>query len=668
MENSSGKNNNLLYPPRPSEIVHRTDFLSDVQPLPLTEAGKTEISAFEEPLFGELQKLKGVTASTHLIYPEAFVDERGSRIFSAIYLDESLKTRLEILANRYGLDFKEVNIKQQLSDAFFNDILKITHSKEVFQSYREEGVEFADLGKVLTKLGVKVEEPVVFKGEILKSDGLSKEGLEEKFFSEVDLGKIPEQLRIRTNRYSSEQTKEQFVQAFQNCGGNVDKVPNPERIIRIVDVNKLTQRVGALRDFKVRLKKMGKELDGENGDQAEAKRIVISLYQRYINVLIAQEYDSGRILSAQSKRTEQEEKTLGILKGTNQVKENDRFSPEKASRTIERIDHFLAGSGTRIGENGLIETIPESLVEYAKQRASEPPPETTADFQRFNNYKVDAQQAAVLCEVILKGYGLTEGDKPWKAVVLERKGTLGISKQAREVRIPKSFDRGLIDSLTVLAHEVEGHALRYENQKKSLGMGLHLIDEFTAGRGGILSEAAAMRVEDDTEQKMVGVKREAVPYYYLILQEKRKGGSFKECFKTFFEAVAKRKYGLSLQTALDNKEVFEEVVNYTYDRTMRVFGRNTPLNDTSGYLPTSEQLEYIEQELVVDVLRKKGLTKLLHIAGIDLYSLQELRRLGMLDLNGIEEPKMIVANDIWPKLKRVLDEGKPIEKAIESLS
>lgn len=591
MENGA-KSENSLYPLRPSEITRHPDFLADVKPLSLNEVEREEISKFEEPLFSELQRIKDISVSTHVIYPMAFANEEGSKIFAEIYLGREVKSG-------------EVFTEQEIIEGFFA----------------------------------------------------------------ADLASIPVESRGEAIIYSYKWAKERFFQEFQKAGGNTEEISNPERITRIVDVDQLIEKVKGLRDFKKYLKKLNRELTNED-TLTEAKRIILRLYQRYVNVLIAKEYSLGRVLAAYPRRDEKEEEALSLLRGTSRSTQRDRFSPEQASRTLERIDHFLAGTGVRIGQNGFFETIPERLAKYAQTRATEPPPDETPEYQRFNSYKVDAQQAKTLCEAILRSYGLTEGDKAWRAVVPSKrvKGTLGVSTEKKEVRIPESFDHGLIDTLAVLAHEVEGHVLRHKNQEESLGNDLRLTDELDTGRDRILSEAAAMRIEDDTKQMMVGQKRESLPYYYLTLLAKREGGSFKDCFRTFFEAYAKRKYNLTLEEAVKDKKVYREIFDYTYDRVLRIFRRDTPLDDNSGFLPTSEQLVYIEQELIVDVLKERGLAKLLNVAGVDLYSLQELRQLGMLDLSKIEEPRLVVANDIWPKIKEGLDKGKPLEEVIKALS
>lgn len=578
-----------LYPLRPSEAVRCLDLLQDVEPLQLDREEREEVLEFERPLFDKLQRINGISVSTHVICPRAFADAEGSRIFARIYLGEEI----------------------------------------------EDGRAF------------------------------SEQEIREIFFA-TDLSSIPIECRKEASLYSSEWAREQFCREFREAGGDVEKISDPIRIAKIVNVGEIIRKVEGLRNFKKRLKELGRELTG--GDSVtEAKKIVLGLYQRYVNVLIAQEYDLGRVLSAYPKRNEDEEKALKLLRGISREVRGDRFSPEQASRTLERIDHFLAGTGIKIGRNGLFETIPERLAEYVQGRIFESPPEETPDYRKFNSYRVNAQQAQTLCEVILRAYGLNEGEEAWRVVVLKGKRTVGVNKGKKEIKIPESFDRGLVDTLAVLAHEIEGHVLRYRNQERCFGVGLFLASEFAIGRGGILSEAAAMRIEDETKQIMVGQKREALPYYYLALRTKRQGGSFKDCFRVFFEAHARRKYGLSLKEAIRDEKVCREIFDYAYDRVLRLFRRNTPLDDRSGFLPTSKQLEYIEQELVVDVLKERGLGKLLYVAGVDLYSLQELSRLGMLDLSGIEEPRLVVAKEIWPKLREALEEGKTLAEAIETL-
>jgi len=278
MESTRNWFDNFPYPLRPSELVYDPDFLTEIQPLPLTEAQRGEISAFEEPLFKKLQKLKKIPVSSHTIYPGAFTSERGSRLFSAIYLDRELKDRLVLLATERGVELKNTETRQKFYDAFFDDLAGIVDSSETYQKYIEEGFEFANLSNVLKELGDKSGETVIFKGNVSEPRRLTREEIEEKFFREVNLASIPEQLRTRVSRYSSEWAKEQFAQAFQSSNGNVDEIPNPERIMRLINVGKLTKKIKDLRNFKKELKRIRQKIRDEDSNLAEAKKIVVSCH------------------------------------------------------------------------------------------------------------------------------------------------------------------------------------------------------------------------------------------------------------------------------------------------------------------------------------------------------------------------------------------------------
>lgn len=665
------------YPQRSSELIQHPDFLQEISPIQLTEKERGQLRIFEKPFFTEIKRLKEIPAEDHAIYPEAFTTDTGSRLFSAVYFDKDLKERVERLAKENNIDWKDLEKKRSVYEAFFDDFLKVASNESSFVEYCEKGVVFPKLQKALS-----LEMPLVFKGNVPRmSDEDNEEVFDvdfiEKVFFETDLEKTPKRVRERMSQYSSDWEKDKFKDELVRTGGDVSIIENPQRIARIVNVNDLIDKLQGYRDLKSNLKRVRQQLGTEPDSFAEAKQIVLDLYQRYINVLIANQYANGRILTAQPKRGKKEKEALSILRAVEGEVKGDRFAPEKASRTLERIDHFLRGTGLKIGENGFFETIPQNLEKYAKTRASELSPKETEKYKRYNKYKVNAEQAKKICDVILAQYDLLKGGKKWSTVVLERKRTLIVifkeeDVKVREVRIPRSFDRGLIKTLTTLSHEVEGHVLRHINQELGLGSELSLLDELTTGRSAILAEALSMKVEDDTRNAIVGFKRKAKPYYYEVLREKSKGGSFKECLRASLETRARRERNMTLKELLANKKIFSKTFPKAYSSTLRIFREHTPLNDKSSFLPTSSQLKYIEQELVMEVLtseeaRKSGLLKLLYIAGIDLYSVQDLKRLGMLDLRKVREPEMVVARKIWPILKKSLDEGISLDGAIEEL-
>ena len=75
----------------------------------------------------------------------------------------------------------------------------------------------------------------------------------------------------------------------------------------------------------------------------------------------------------------------------------------------------------------------------------------------------------------------------------------------------------------------------------------------------------------------------------------------------------------------------------------------------------------MEQEIVSKGLFERGLGKILAVSGVNPWWLEELMRLGVVDLEKVKEPKFVVARQIWPKIKEVLDRGGSLEDAIKEV-
>ncbi|MGB9911560.1 MAG: hypothetical protein ACPLKP_03080, partial [Microgenomates group bacterium] len=345
---------------------------------------------------------------------------------------------------------------------------------------------------------------------------------------------------------------------------------------------------------------------------------------------------------------------------------------EKEGRVAERIDHFLQGVGVRRGKDGLWETIPEALERYGIERLKSRKPLETEEYRKYNFFKVSPEQAVKIAIAILEEYGI----KDWTvyispttssySVVWREKGEL-----VKRITIPGKGKRGLVNTLVVLAHEIEGHVLRNVNAQE---IPLKLIQEFPVELAGIFSEAGAMYIEDQTRIEICKMPSPAEPYYFLALLEKRRKGSFKECFAKVLKAREKREKKEEKEPQIDplRAKFTGQTSRPTQWRkawgdVLRVFRSHTPLDDTSGYLPNSAVLEYLEQELVTGPLFEKGLEKLLAVSGVNPYWIYDLFRLGFLDLEKIKEPQMVVAKVIWPKIKEILDRGKSLEEAIAKL-
>lgn len=622
---------------RPSELVDSFEGLLDTKKIELNDDEQTLLADFEKKLFDELKEIKEISVSTHLIYPKAFEGKKGNKLFAMIYESPDL---LEVVSESLKKgEIKKISEKKQIYKALFEDLQEISKSDEQSNLILSDGVLLSRTSGEIASLTGK-EENLVGKME----NGFNEKENISNRFSEVDLKKVPVQLRKAANGYASGWAKKEFVEDFRKNGGNVDLVDNPERACRVVDLDKLEEKMASLRKFKRNLKGMERTEDDSN-NLGKAKLAMLKIYREYVNTLIVDEYENGRLLKNESNKDRANE-VLELFRGN--LRGND-------FRVMEKLDHFIAGSGLRVGDDGLFESVPDKLSKYIHSRM-QLEVEHNEKYEKYNTVTVDADTAKKLIESVLKVYGFDSGEKPWKVEVMKGKDSLAVIKGKRTIRIPESFSRGLIDTLGVIAHEIEGHVLRIENQENG-ELGMKLVDEMSSGRGGILSEAASMSIEDRTKKMMVGEARLANPYYYLILEEKNRGGSFKDCFEVFARKYVETNYKMSLEDIMQDSEKYNDLFKYVYDRTLRIFRKNTPLDDSSGFLPATDQLEYIEQELVVEKLENLGLSKLLYFNGLDLFSIKELLKLGVVDLDKIREPEMVTANVIWPIVKQFVDDG-----------
>jgi hypothetical protein len=132
-------------------------------------------------------------------------------------------------------------------------------------------------------------------------------------------------------------------------------------VARVLDVQALKEKVEALRQFKRDIKKEEERIREGEGDFAEAKRIILSLYRRRVNMELAEIYSLGVLVARQPNISPEEKQgVLRLIRGC---------LPGVASRTLERMDHFLRGVGPGLGEDKLWETIPEAFAQYIEKKA-----------------------------------------------------------------------------------------------------------------------------------------------------------------------------------------------------------------------------------------------------------------------------------------------------------
>lgn len=496
-------------------------------------------------------------------------------------------------------------------DKYFDSLVDASGSEEKFEEYRNSR-SFARPGE-LDETQVK------------------------ELFAQVDLAKIPLRIRSRLEKYSSQYAEDRFSEAFRKSGGEVEWIKDPERIGRIVRPEVLDQQIRGYRKFKQSLKDLIRGLGDSNLDHA--KREVIKLYQIYNNFLLADTYGDKRL-------------------------EDKSVTP----RMMERIDHFLNGVGGGHRKDRLRPTSPLRVVRFSMTRLRDTQKSDSEIYEKYNEYKVDAKGAEIIAKQILK----LNGFDGWNVVIDPTKRNLSVvnlSGGGGKVNIHANFDKGLIDTLASLSHEIEGHVLRYFNRQNAMDSSLKILSDMGTGRSAILSEASALKVEDLTTSKIADVEFPALPYHYLAIKRKQEGASFKSVYRSIMEVRAVREYDMKFSELFKDEKKFKEAHRKSYGVALRVFRGHTPLGDRSGYVATSDELNYIESELLANFLEKADPTvrKVLYVQGISLYSLESLIKLGVLDMSKVQEPSLAAVNILWPHIKDGLDKGKNLKDILEEL-
>lgn len=464
-------------------------------------------------------------------------------------------------------------------------------------------------------------------------------------FLQADLEDVSFSKWRKLEANSENWARDVFLEQVFDSRGDLENIKNPSRNIRVLNPDEVVGSVGRLRGLKQELKERERrEERSEEGTLSEAKRIVLRLYREKVNTLLAQNLaDVVAIASGQLERA-----------GEPEEPRRDR------SRTLARLDHFIQGVGLRINKQGLFETVPEEFAQFLEQKVRSANTGKSETYERYAKHRVNFDQAKRVARTLFRYYGQEDGDlweiRSWPKGYFNT--PVGDGKYYLD--IPEGLDRPLPDFLSVLAHE-KVHLFRYFNKK---AVDLALIQRSSTARQEGLFESATMYVEEVTAREAFDTEDRNVRAYYWIIKEKEEGGSFKECFMAALQARVGGEQGL--QQLFGDKQEFMKEGKEAYRQTLRIFrAGGMSLNDRSGYAANSEEMAYQEYGLVWEKMEKLGMTKALCISGVDVYSLSDLLRLGVLDLDKIVEPQWIVLNKIWPTMKRELDDGKSLDEAID---
>lgn len=640
-----------IYPLRPSEQVEQSEYNDvDIEKLALTEADWANIAQLEEPLITELVRVDddNLEIYKHQFYPQFFEGEVGRLRYHFLYEDRSLENLVLTECAKYGLDTKKEEQMKKLYSVALTDAMTWPWPINDGQEY-----QLPNLGAALVEL-IKGDDVATISTPTLTvhltEDATSSADFDDDrlidSFSEIDLDGYNTSYLSAIEAKEKEQIQEQFVTEYREAGGSAEHTINPARVTRVVNLTDLVDKLSTLRALKQKVRQSQREIEGSN-PLSEAEQIVLELYRRRINVMLANQYANVKFLENDQSGNTAVDQAKGLVALP---------AVDSTTQNLSRINRFLRGVG--VSDEGVYQEIPQRMADYVRRPAQTA--EKTPESEKYNAIKVDAVKMSQLLSALIKHYG---ADASWELSVDPRRKNLAVDTDKKVVKVPETYSNGLIGALAVAEHEGT-HVLQRINQDNASADLIQLIKRQPSGRNAVMAEGGAMQTEKRSQQELVGVEKAAKPYFYIGLDVKERGGTFRDCFDAMLRAYAQLDLGgIDLESLLKDQKKYQKAANYCYERSMRLFRDESSLNDATAGITDTTQLSYVEQEMIADVLEENGLSKLVFLRGVDLYSLKDLQRLGVVDLAKVVEPDLYLVHNFWPVLKTQLDQGADFEKA-----
>lgn len=576
----------------------------------------------------------------------------------ALTLEE--KERVLGYERKLGEELENIWAKKVNTLTLYPDFFKTPKGKQILAGLEEEVNEEA-----MTALLAQEET-----GEIDKT--VKDQPLQQRLF-QINWQAVPDKLRREIAGASNDWQIEKLTQEFIANGYSIEDMEEPKRLQLILNPEVAREKIQGYREFKSELKRQ----NFPETREGKAYKIVKRIYQRRVNALITEGYHWGIMVVAKAEilgeenLSEKEEKLVNLLGGMGRLR-------ERTTRTASRLDKFLRGVTTELSDEGDYRQIDKALLAYADE--VEEKREAVLDEETQDRYmkekwgvslkqarakKLDAYKFQGLAKEVLEAYGILSGedesswtserlgraaDEKWQVIVDPRARSLSVYSRQGIIKVPANFERTLVAALPVLAHEVEGHVIQHENKRQ---IGLKLFEEIGGERGEVFFEGGAMSLQNQVAQELFGKPTISHPYYARAMAERLEGGSYLECFESWFESMkryleVRRRVGELSEE--DYKKALKNGILTGFDRVKRLFSEGIKFANQEPYLTKSKSLSYLEQEVLTEALRRAGRLDILDLGGINLQTLYDLKRAGLVDLSGLLRRKNVVVEQIWPKM------------------
>ncbi|MFZ5391955.1 MAG: hypothetical protein ACOZAR_02045 [Patescibacteria group bacterium] len=595
----------------------------------LSEENKQKLFKFEEQLFEKLKPSYDLEVGLYTFYPEYFLTKEGQNNWEEIF-GESIEFKDENDIKRYL-----ITNRNRLERA-------VLEEREIKKSQRKRSVKYAN----------KKPEKLLF-------DFIVKEGPE--------IGELPPD-SIKGLKY-------------------------PERISVVADLKGLLTKIEAYLEFKkdlsVKIVEFEKEdnnlkkrlIDSED-DLLENKRqlwrakmAIAKIYQKKINVLLAELYEYAvalQLIKKEDKLSEEEKSILNYFRGLNR--------PEK---NLSRIDKFKHGTAiekpAQIGSN-LLEYA-EELREIYQENEIKKIENPEIFLEGKNGFSVETFEELankLLIRLELKTTKDTSkipmekkaDDNKWRITVDDAKTSMGIDRKTKNIILDKKGKSIYSIFCVMMAHEFTHVFQNILKEELKDVLNLKIIAEIGGDRGAIFAEAGAKMMEDKMSQELFGLKNLPHPNYIAAMQARLAGNNYFGCVKAFYDSALEINRYVKTQR-INRGDNPEEVMadfmaqnkknlNDAISRVKRLFRPSVvSLNSKDPYLTSSKETVYLEQLQLVEKLGKNKMEFLTLIGGLNLENLALLTKVGLIDkniLNKLREKTSEIEKMLFTKIKEIYNE------------
>lgn len=527
----------------------------------------------------------------------------------------------------------------------------------------------------------------------------------EEIFDVSLAEKIPEEIRFTVyalrNQFSEAQKQDEkrFNDFVANSSRHFDaavvkslneskqteEVVNMEKLQVLHNPEVLLFKITALRELKQELHKELRKFQQENeqSNADNAKQVACKLYLRRVNHMIASLARTARMV----------ERTAAVVEFDDLSDDEKNLLsqfPSLDAKNLSRYDRFEFGASTEYTE-GERQQISTELRKYAEQNQKNMIHNAVEGGKKSKKQGIDLQHIQTenefslddLVELgnrtlaeygLLSEYSPSEGegaysvtregrapDGKWQVVIHPTAKSMSVHSKQGVVKIPaqqkgQPYMATLRSALGVLvAHEIEGHVLQNENKRR---VGLQLFDQIGGDRSSLFAEGGAMQNERTFCMEAFGTDSYPNSYYLAAMVRRLEGGNFVECVKAFYESAAEV-IQAKLTASIINEAAAEKerakMLQQAVNRVGRLFLPATDLAYTSEagepvYLERSKDTVYLEQRKLLEELEKHEMTQFAYIGGANIDSVTDLIRVGLLNPDDIQEPKLF-ALELWDEVK-----------------